>query len=197
MPASGVISVDCRIIPSTENSASRGASRWFCSQKATLGKEVEWIVVSNLIRLMLQSPKIGGLLLALWCLSVTTCSAAPAMQSQVDAIKRQIEDNQLIEAEKAAKKLVQKNPKSAPAHSTLGRVLFAKQDYKACEQELRKAIKLDPKLAEAHWHLGMALQELNQHYPAMKELEIAVRLKPKILKDKNCSDCSWIKKLLH
>jgi serine/threonine protein kinase/tetratricopeptide (TPR) repeat protein len=82
-------------------------------------------------------------------------------------------------AERAARRAIALDPRSAEAHASLGEILInGRWDWSGAEQELKTAIALDPDYATAHQWYGEMLNSLGKLGPALAEGRRAVHLDP-------------------
>ena len=82
-------------------------------------------------------------------------------------------------AERAARRSVALDPRSAEAHASLGEILAnGRWDWAGADAEFRTAIALDPDYATAHQWYGELLAGLDQIPRALAEGQLAVRLDP-------------------
>jgi TolB-like protein/Flp pilus assembly protein TadD len=82
-------------------------------------------------------------------------------------------------AERAARRAIALDPRSAEAHASLGEILMnGRWDWAGAEQELKTAIALDPDYATAHQWYGELLNVLGRAQGAVAEGRLAVRLDP-------------------
>jgi TolB-like protein/Flp pilus assembly protein TadD len=82
-------------------------------------------------------------------------------------------------AERAARRAIALDPRSAEAHASLGEILFnGRWDWAGAEREFKEAIALDPDYATAHQWYGELLSELGHLQQAIAEARRAVQLDP-------------------
>jgi len=82
-------------------------------------------------------------------------------------------------AERAARRAIALDPRSAEAHASLGEILVnGRWDWAGAEREFRTAIALDPDYATAHQWYGELLSGLGRSAAALAETERAVRQDP-------------------
>ncbi len=82
-------------------------------------------------------------------------------------------------AERAARRAIALDPRSAEAHASLGEILAnGRWDWAGAEQEFKTAIALDPDYATAHQWYGELLAGIGRIQPALAEGQLAVRLDP-------------------
>jgi tetratricopeptide (TPR) repeat protein len=78
----------------------------------------------------------------------------------------------------AYKKVVEMEPKHAPAHINLGTLYYNLQDYKLAEAHYRQAIEADPRYALAYFDLGNVLDETGRLQEAVRTYKTALQLAP-------------------
>lgn len=88
-------------------------------------------------------------------------------------------DRDREEALAAARKAVALDYEDAAAHSTLGRVLYARREHNLAIPELEIALELNPSLAWGHYGLGAAKVFSGRAPDAIHHLETAIRLSPR------------------
>jgi TolB-like protein/Tfp pilus assembly protein PilF/aminoglycoside phosphotransferase (APT) family kinase protein len=82
-------------------------------------------------------------------------------------------------AERAARRAIALDPRSAEAHASLGEILFnGSWDWTAAEREFKTAITLDPDYATAHQWYGELLNARGEVQRGLAEGALAVRLDP-------------------
>ena len=82
-------------------------------------------------------------------------------------------------AERAARRSIALDPRSAEAHASLGEILAnGRWDWAGADAEFRTAIALDPDYATAHQWYGELLAGLDQIPRALAEGQLSVRLDP-------------------
>ena len=82
-------------------------------------------------------------------------------------------------AERAARRAIALDPRSAEAHASLGEILSnGRWDWMGAEREFETAIALDPDYATAHQWYGELLAGMNQVPRALEEGQLSVRLEP-------------------
>ncbi len=74
------------------------------------------------------------------------------------------------------RRIIELNPKYAPAHYQLGATLNGFGDYDAAVMALEQAVQLSPMYAEAHYTLANALKSKGNLPRSMAELERAIQL---------------------
>jgi tetratricopeptide (TPR) repeat protein len=82
------------------------------------------------------------------------------------------------EAEAAFRQAIQLDPKHAPAHHELGRLLLERGDLVGAAVALRTAVRLGPKDAGAHYDLGRALDGQGDFGGAATAYQEAIHLRP-------------------
>ncbi len=82
------------------------------------------------------------------------------------------------EAIAAYKKVLELEPKHAPAHINLGTLYYNRQDYPNSEKHYRLAIEADPRYALAYFDLGNVLDETGRLQEAIKAYKTALQLAP-------------------
>ena len=92
--------------------------------------------------------------------------------------KEAFEKGDYREAEKIYELLLAKDPKSAPALTAYGVVLFRSQKFKGAEEAFKKALALDPKDLEAQRTLEIVHYSEQRYDEAVKELMRTIGLKP-------------------
>jgi len=82
-------------------------------------------------------------------------------------------------AERAARRAIALDPRSAEAHASLGEILVnGRWDWQGAEREFRTAIALDPDYATAHQWYGELFNALGRVQEAIAEARRAVHLDP-------------------
>ena len=78
-------------------------------------------------------------------------------------------------AEKALRRSLKIQPKSAESHFELGLALFQQERIVEAADSFRRAIELRPEDAPAHYDLGLCLERLDQRPAAIESFRTAVR----------------------
>lgn len=92
----------------------------------------------------------------------------------IAALKRGDFPQARIEADKA----LIANVDYAPAHNTLGRVLYCQKNYYLAAWEFEFAIRLQPEIPEYHNNLGLVYEAVGKLDLAVSEYRLAMNLKP-------------------
>ncbi len=82
------------------------------------------------------------------------------------------------EAISSYKKVLELDPKYAPAHINLGTLYYNKSDYEGAEKHYREAIECDPRYALAYFDLGNVLDETQRLEEAIGAYKVALQLAP-------------------
>jgi Tfp pilus assembly protein PilF len=82
------------------------------------------------------------------------------------------------EASAAAMHAIRIDRRFAPAHNSLGNVLYYEHKFNDAVAEYRRAIEFDSKLAVAHGNIGIILREQHKHDNALAEYRKAIALDP-------------------
>jgi tetratricopeptide (TPR) repeat protein len=93
---------------------------------------------------------------------------------------KQIEKNQMDQAEHSLRKAVESDPKFAAAANDLGVLLMQQKRYPEAEPFLRQAVAADPKFINALLNLGMTLNRLGRYSEAVAPLRETLRLEPRL-----------------
>jgi serine/threonine protein kinase/Tfp pilus assembly protein PilF len=87
-------------------------------------------------------------------------------------------ETNLHECEKASRKAIEINPRSAEAHTSLGLVFSMKKQYIEAEREFETSIRLNPRLFEVYYYYGRTCFARGEFEHAAKLFEEAVRVRP-------------------
>ena len=103
-----------------------------------------------------------------------TKKAVQQNERAIAALKRGDFPLARVEADKA----LIANVDYAPAHNTLGRVLYCQKNYYLAAWEFEFAIRLQPEIPEYHNNLGLVYEAAGKLDMAVSEYQIATDLKP-------------------
>jgi tetratricopeptide (TPR) repeat protein len=94
-----------------------------------------------------------------------------------------VDDATFKQLETLLQRALQLDPKFAAAHSQLGTLYGAREDYAKAIAEFQKAIDADPTLEEAHYRLAIAYRRTGNEAGADKEMKIHEELQAKAKED--------------
>ena len=80
------------------------------------------------------------------------------------------------ECAQAARKAIELNPSSAPAHFRLAIALFHQARLDEAARAFERTIAVDPEYFEAHYVLGTALKKLGRSTEAAREMALAEQI---------------------
>jgi tetratricopeptide (TPR) repeat protein len=76
------------------------------------------------------------------------------------------------------KKVLEKNPKRADVHKSMGWFYMNKQQYEQAIEHWQKALEIDPNIPDVHNSIALALMGQNKESQAIEELEKDVKISP-------------------
>jgi tetratricopeptide (TPR) repeat protein len=77
------------------------------------------------------------------------------------------------------KKVLEKEPKRADVHKSMGWFYMNKQEYEQAIEHWQKALEIDPNIPEVHNSIALALMGQNKESQAIEELEKDVKISPR------------------
>lgn len=95
-----------------------------------------------------------------------------------DKAIRSLAEDDLVAARQQADKALIANVDFAPAHNTLGKILFRQGDYYLAAWEYQFAIQLQPDMPEYHNNLGLIYEAADRLKEAVPEFQAAVDFEP-------------------